>query len=83
MTFHLHVFVAHRDLRNLSLPANGKWGKTVFLPSAQAGRGGDDDYWTEDSNTNKTKLAAQGVSTRGATETPRRRESKPQGTKFC
>ena len=25
-TSHLHVFVAHRDLRNLSLPANGKWG---------------------------------------------------------
>ena len=25
-TYHLHVFVAHRSLRNLSLPASGKWG---------------------------------------------------------
>ena len=24
--FHHHAFVAHRYLRNLSLPVNGKWG---------------------------------------------------------
>ena len=27
--------------------------KPVFLFSVQAGRGGDDDYWAEDFNTNK------------------------------
>ena len=50
-TSDLHVFVAHRDLRNLSLAANGN--KTVLLFSVQAGRGGDDDYWSENFDKNK------------------------------
>ena len=53
-TSHLHVFVAHRDLRNLSLAANGKCGfKQNSLFSVQAGRGGDDDYWSENFDKNK------------------------------
>ena len=32
---------------------NGGFNKTVFLFSVQAGRGADDDYWSEDFDNNK------------------------------
>ena len=50
-----HVFVyTPRNLRSLSLSANGKSKQDlVFLFSVQAGRGGDDDYWGEGFDQNK------------------------------